>query len=57
MRSPYKAKRSKNGLEPGDAVFLHLETGYADKCLYPVSKAGRGRLWNWLYCTIVDSEK
>ena len=56
MRSPYKAKRSKNGLQPGDAVSLHIETGYADKGLYPVPKAGRGRLRNWSYCTIINTK-
>ena len=44
MRYPYKAKSSKNGLKPRDAVFLHLGTCYADKGLYPIPKAGRGRL-------------
>ena len=57
MRSPYKAKRSKNGLRPRNAVFLHLETCYADKGLYPIPKTGRGRLRNWSYCTIVDTKQ
>lgn len=57
MRSPYKAKRSKNGLKPRDAVFLHLVTGYADKGLYPVPKAGRGRLRDRSYRAIVNTKK
>ena len=55
MRSPYKAKRPNNTLKPRDAVFLHPETSYADKGLYPVPKACRGRLRNRSYCTIVDA--
>jgi hypothetical protein len=55
MRSPYKAKRPHNTLKPRDAVFLHPGTSYADKGLYPVPKACRGRLWNWSHCTIVDA--
>ena len=57
MRSPYKTKRFKNGLKPRDTVFLHPGTGYANKGLYPVPKAGRGRLRNRSYCTIVDTKQ
>ena len=46
MRSPYKEERFRDGPGPRDAVFLHLKAGYADKGLYPVPKACRGRLRN-----------